>query len=98
THLVFRARHRQQAMDWSLVLLSQGIESVVAQSESGWTLLVEPQDHARALAALRQYQLENRGWHWRQKMSWPQVTFHWRSRVVPAARALSLVEPRFGIA
>jgi len=77
THLVFRARHRQQAMDWSLVLLSQGIESVVAQSESGWTLLVEPQDHARALAALRQYQLENRGWHWRQKMSWPQVTFHW---------------------
>src|SRR5438094_4344099 len=77
THLVVRARHRQQAMDWSLVLLSQGIESVVAQSESGWTLLVEPQDHARALAALRQYQLENRGWHWRQKMSWPQVTFHW---------------------
>jgi len=77
TRLVVRARHRRQAMDWSLVLLSQGIESVVAQSESGWTLLVEPQDHARALAALRQYQLENRGWHWRQKMSWPQVTFHW---------------------
>src|SRR6266513_296568 len=77
TRLVVRARHRRQAMDWSLVLLSQGIESVVAQSESGWTLLVEPQDHPRALAALRQYQLENRGWHWRQKMSWPQVTFHW---------------------
>ncbi len=77
THLVVRARHRRQAMDWSLVLLSQGIQSVVAQSESGWTLLVEPQDHARALATLRQYQLENRGWRWRQKMSWPQVTFHW---------------------
>ena len=29
TPLVVRARHRQQAMDWSLVLLSQGIESVM---------------------------------------------------------------------
>src|SRR2546423_6069375 len=77
THASIPARNRRRAMDWSLVLLSQGIESVVAQSESGWTLLVEPQDHPRALAALRQYQLENRGWHWRQRMSWPQVTFHW---------------------
>src|SRR5438105_14572087 len=75
TPLVVRARHRQQAMDWSLVLLSQGIESGVAQSESGWTLLVEPQDHSRALATLRQYQVENRGCPWPKARSWTQVTF-----------------------
>jgi rhomboid protease GluP len=77
TNIAIPARHRRQAMDWSLVLLSQNIESVVEQSESGWTLLVEPQDHARALATLRQYQLENRGWRWRQRMPWPEIAFHW---------------------
>src|SRR5207247_9271053 len=71
------ARNRRQAMDWSLVLISQGIEAVVEQSELGWTLLVEPQDHSRALDVLRQYQLENRGWSWRQKISWPEITFNW---------------------
>ncbi len=80
-HSIIPARHRRQAMDWSLVLLSQGIESVIEQSESRWTLLVEPQDYARALATLRQYQLENRGWRWREKMPWPQVTFHWGAMV-----------------
>ena len=71
------ARNRRQAMDWSLVLISQGIEAVVEHSELGWTLLVEPQDHSRALDVLRQYQLENRGWSWRQKLSWPEITFNW---------------------
>lgn len=77
TDTIIPARHRQQAMDWSLVLLSQGIESVIEQSESGWVLLVEREVHARALATLRQYQLENRGWSWRQRMPWPEITFHW---------------------
>jgi len=77
TNTTIPARHRRQAMDWSLVLLSQNIESVVEQSDSGWILLVEPLDHARALAILRQYQLENQGWRWRQRMPWPEITFHW---------------------
>ena len=59
---VIPARNRRQAMDWSLVLLSQGIECVIERSADGWTLLVEPQDRSRALATLRQYQIENRGW------------------------------------
>jgi len=28
-------------------------------------LIVEPQEFDRAQAILRQYQIENRGWHWR---------------------------------
>src|ERR1043166_244746 len=70
-------RNQRQAMDWSLVLLSQGIESVIERAEDGWLLLVEPESHSRALGILRQYQLENRGWSWRQKMPWPEITFHW---------------------
>ncbi|HYT58922.1 MAG TPA: rhomboid family intramembrane serine protease [Haliangiales bacterium] len=77
TDTIIPARHRQQAMDWSLVLLSQGIESVIEQSESGWVLLVGREVHTRALGILRQYQLENRGWSWRQRMPWPEITFHW---------------------
>ena len=69
---VIPARNRRQAMDWSLVLLSQGIECVIERSADGWTLLVEPQDRSRALATLRQYQIENRGWAWRQRRpDWP---------------------------
>src|ERR1044071_5131417 len=77
TKAVIPARHRRQAMDWSLVLLSQGIESTLETPPEGWALLVEPQDHPRALAVLRQYQLENRGWRWPKTM--PQITFHWGS-------------------
>jgi len=49
TNTVIPARHRRQAMDWSLVLLSQGIESIVERSEGVWIVLVEPRDRARAL-------------------------------------------------
>src|SRR2546426_266430 len=77
TNTVIPTRNRRQAMDWSLVLLSQGIESVIEHSESGWTLLVQAQDYSRAQATLRQYRLENRGWRWRQEMPWPEMTFHW---------------------
>jgi len=75
------ARTRRQAMDWSLVLLSQGIESVIEKTEAGWTLLVEPQDRSRALATLRQYHIENRAWAWRQPLPWPTVAFHWSAIV-----------------
>src|SRR5438094_1521543 len=73
---VIPARNRRQAMDWSLVLVSQGIEPVIEQTGHGWVLLVEPQDHSRALATLRQYQLENRRRFWRQELPWPEIAFH----------------------
>jgi rhomboid protease GluP len=73
------ARSRRQAMDWGLVLASQGIEAVINKSEEGWSLLVEPQDIDRAQAAVRQYQLENRGWRWRQPLPEAGGLFHWGS-------------------
>ncbi len=67
------------AMDWSLVLTSQGIESTLIQStDSGqWMLLISPADSQRAQAALEQYRLENRHWDWRQELPWSGITFHW---------------------
>jgi membrane associated rhomboid family serine protease len=64
-------------MDWSLVLLSQGIECIIEHREDGWAVLVGAQELERALAALRQYEIENRGWRWRQELTWPSVVFHW---------------------
>src|SRR5882724_9260078 len=73
-------RTRQLAMDWSLVLISQGIASTILrpQDGSGWGLLVERADYTQAIRALRQYQVENHGWPWRQPMPWPALTFDWR--------------------
>ena len=70
------AQNRRQAMDWSLVLISQEIESTILHTEEGWRLAVALADHDRALAAIRQYRQENRGLKWRQELRWPGVTFH----------------------
>jgi len=69
---------RRQAMDWSLVLASQGIEHVVDRDEtSGWSLLVAEADHEIALAQIRQYRLENRHWRWRRPVFQPGLFFDW---------------------
>src|SRR5258708_2564711 len=75
------ARSRRQAMDWSLVLLSQGIEHTVERSEpaASWELQVAAQDNEKALEAIRLYQLENRHWPWRQRLFTPGVLFDWAS-------------------
>jgi rhomboid protease GluP len=74
-------RSHRQAMDWSLVLVSQGIETVVEEPLNGgdWGLLVASQDCERALKTLRQYRLENRDWPWRQSLPWPETHFDWGS-------------------
>lgn len=73
------ARSQKQAMDWSLVLLSQGIESTIEQpaEDHGWGLLIEPTHYAPGLQILRQYQFENRGWPWQQQVFRPGVLFDW---------------------
>jgi rhomboid protease GluP len=68
---------RRQAKEWGLVLASQGMEAVIDKWDEGWVLLVEPRDYDRALANLKQYQLENRGWQWRQALPEAGVLFHW---------------------
>jgi rhomboid protease GluP len=66
-------------MDWSLVLVSQGIETTIDHAEdgSGWGLLVAGQDYGPALRTIRQYHLENRGWPWQQQVFRPGFLFDW---------------------
>jgi len=74
------ARNRRQAMDWSLVLASQGIEHVIEDPlESGWALTVTAQDYEAALATIHQYRLENRHWRWRRPFFQPGLFFDWSS-------------------
>jgi rhomboid protease GluP len=74
------ARSRRQAMDWSLVLISQGIETTIDFTEEfGWGLIVSRDEQARALGVLEQYHAENRHWPWRQKISPRGVLFDWGS-------------------
>src|SRR2546427_667390 len=40
TGAIIPARSRRQAMDWSLVLLSQGIECIIEHLDDGWALRV----------------------------------------------------------
>lgn len=102
------ARSRRQAMDWSLVLLSQGIEHTVEHSpETGtWELRVASRDNENALNAIRLYQLENRHWPWRRQLfkagvlfdwaslSWATLigVFFWLSTVQPALRACGVMD------
>ena len=67
------------AMDWSLVLTSQGIDSTLMRSADAgqWMLVISPADQERAQAAIQQYRLENRHWDWRQELPWSGITFHW---------------------
>ena len=62
------AQTRRQAMDWSLVLASQDIHPIIAPpgESRAWALLVEPGQYERAITAIQQYRLENRGWAWRR--------------------------------
>jgi membrane associated rhomboid family serine protease len=76
------ARTRRQAMDWSLVLASQGIEHFIDRDEAGgWTLTVAEADHEKAQAQIRQYRLENRYWRWRQPVFQPGIIFDWRCSI-----------------
>jgi rhomboid protease GluP len=71
------ARSKRQAMDWSLVLASQGIAAIINKGETGWLLIVDQPEYERAKTALGQYQIENRGWHWRRELPGTSVVFHW---------------------
>lgn len=73
-------RSRRQAMDWSLVLVSQGIETVIDfDHESGWGLVVAESEYDHALSILSQYRAENRHWPWRRKLSQKGVLFDYAS-------------------
>ena len=74
------AQSKRQAMDWSLVLVSQGIETAIDHPEdAGWVLIVAEQDYERALEVIRQYRAENLRWPWRRQISRHEILFDWGS-------------------
>lgn len=77
---VIPVRTEREAMDWSLVLLSEGIETMIDRDvESNlWRLLVAGADYPRAMKAIRLYRAENRPRLWRQALPWTGLVFDWR--------------------
>ena len=77
------ARSKSQAMDWSLVLVSQGIESAIEQTEEGprWQLVVDGVDYERAIQAIGLYRSENKARVWLQKLPWSGLVYDWRNIV-----------------
>src|SRR5688572_18991620 len=73
------ARTKKQAMEWSLVLASQGIETTIQEvAETGSFQLVIPgKDATRAFENLRLYRKENRKVHWEQAVPGTLLFFHW---------------------
>lgn len=65
-------------MDWSLALLSQGIESVIRlEPESGWELLVPVAEGDRARATIERFRRENLRWPWRREVWQGRALFDW---------------------
>ena len=73
-------RSERQAMDWSLVLVSQGIEATIERNAeaNAWHLVVNSPDYLRAVQAIRQYKIENPNRIWRQELPWTGLIFDWR--------------------
>lgn len=73
-------RSKHEAMDWGLVLASQGIEAAINfNKETGWELELPENESERAREILQQYQIENRQWPWRQRIPGRGVLFDWGS-------------------
>lgn len=75
------ARSRQQAMDWGLVLASQGIEAAIDRDpETGrWQLRVAPAESSRAWESIRLYLKENRRRRWQRAVEFAGLVFDWRA-------------------
>lgn len=73
-------RSEEQGREWSLVLLSQGIESALLQdAESGqWFLEMDAAHFALACQNLRLYLLENRNRRWQSPVTWAGEIYDWR--------------------
>ena len=70
-------------MDWSLVLVSQGIENAIERTEEGlrWQLVIDGVDYEKAIHALRQYRSENKARIWLQKLPWSGLVYDARNIV-----------------
>jgi membrane associated rhomboid family serine protease len=74
------ARSEKQAMEWSLVLASQGMEPVISHdpASAAWGLAIESDDRDRATRAIEQYTAENRRTPWQQPLPWTGMVLDYR--------------------
>lgn len=72
-------RDAQQARDWALALMSQGIESTVIEDENAGVVALEvaAAQCGAALRVLKQYHVENRGWGMRRELPVVHLSFNW---------------------
>lgn len=73
------ARSKREAMDWGLVLLSQGLQGTIVSIGDQWALAVDLAEFNRASTILQQWRSENKGWHWRRRLPGSKFQFHWGS-------------------
>ena len=74
------ARSKREAMDFGLVLASQGLVSTVTRIEDQWGVMVAGDDYDRSVETLRIWKNENLGWKWLNPL--PTASgkfFHWGS-------------------
>lgn len=73
------ASSRQQAMDWSLVLASQGIPHLIASPRENdtWSLVVTAEDLQRAQAVIQTYEAENIRRPWQQSYLEGRAVVDW---------------------
>lgn len=75
-------RTERLALDWSLVLASQGIAAVIENHpEAGWGLHVPLTELPRATDAIKLYQRENRRWPWQRTLLKQEVIFDWAATI-----------------
>src|SRR5688572_33428756 len=79
---VTETRSKAQALDWSLVLISQGIENVVTwrESDAMWQVEVLDQHRQRAQESIASYEREN-AIPWRRELKGSGLLFDIRALV-----------------
>jgi membrane associated rhomboid family serine protease len=68
-------------MDFSLVLASQAIETIIECIDGKWQLRVSAPSRQAALQAIHCYRVENRRWPWRREVTASGVLFDWSAVV-----------------
>ena len=86
---IIECQSQAQALDWSLVLISQGIESVPKrrEEEDAWVLEIAEENHARASETIAAYERENAR-VWRHELKWTGLLFDARAAIWFGAIAL----------
>ena len=86
---IIECQSQAQALDWSLVLISQGIESVpIRREEDGaWVLEMAEQNFVHAKESIAAYERENTT-AWRRELKWTGLLFDGRAVIWFGAVAL----------